>query len=137
MKNVQDRLETIKENEKKSSRRAWHAWNSNQGIRDLDYYKIETIFAGSQGRAPKEIVEPLGSIAGESRFGNFPGLTPNAGSLIQPAAQTSLSRTSYHQFFPGGYANAFAHENRFAEERLKSVEERIKRGKDNNQLHLE
>jgi len=73
----------------------------------------------------------MGSVAGESKFGNFPGLTPNAGSLLQPAAQTSLSRTSYHQFFPGGFANAFAYENQLAQEQLKTVEERIAKGKDN------
>ena len=59
-------------------------------MRDLDGYKLDTIFAGSQGRAPREIVEPMGSIAGESKFGNFPGLTPHAGgSLLQPFGGTS------------------------------------------------
>lgn len=43
---------------------------------------------------------------------------------------TSLSRTSYYQFFPSGYANTFASENREAEEKLRTVEERIKRGHD-------
>ena len=78
----------------------------------------------------------MGSVAGESRFGQFPGLSPQA-SIIQPAAQTSLSRTSYHQFFPGGFANTYAYENQLAQHQLKTVEERIKKGKDNNQLHLE
>jgi hypothetical protein len=49
---------------------------------------------------------------------------------------TSMSRTSYNQFFPAGFALTFASENREAAEKLRSAEERIKRGHDNSLVQL-
>lgn len=75
----------------------------------------------------------MGSVAGESKYGG--GWKDE--SKLQPPGVTSMSRTSYHQFFPAGFASTFAFENREAEEKLRSVEERIKRGHDNSLAHLQ
>ena len=64
-------------------------------MRDLDVYKVNTIFAGSQGNSPREIVEPMGSVAGESKYGSLAFAHNMAESKFQPHAGNSLSRTSY------------------------------------------
>lgn len=135
---VLDRVAAKGDHEQLTSQRAFHAWNQHQGARDRDVYKLDTIFAGSQGKPPGEIVEPLGSIT-ETPYGSMGldygmGGSPAAGSTLQPIAGGSMSRTSYAQFFPAGFANRYASENREAEDRLRSVEERIKRGLDNSLL---
>ena len=51
-RDVYDRIQEIKDKERQKSKRAYHEWGQNQGLRDLNGYRLESIFAGSQGRSP-------------------------------------------------------------------------------------
>lgn len=77
----------------------------------------------------------MGTIVGDSKYGTAYGSFPLASQTL-PHGMTSMSRTSYNQFFPAGFAQTFAAENREAAEKLRSVEERIKRGHDNSLVQL-